>query len=425
MPMASALVFAAALSLTLQFLIFVYLYSFHRARFFHYLLLAWGLMSLCKGLYLARAFVPSLDVLSALVSATAFVATLLVLAGGLAFRTDYRIGRRDLLIGVLAGFAVAGIGDLSDASVAARGFVGVVTGGVLIAAGLQFWPRRAQALGYRGPRFLAVALTLWGLHRMVSPFIEGRSTGPHVMMHAAFMVFYFLCTFAIIIVVLDRARSETATLKEFNERLVDGLGEGLQLVDGNFRIRHANRWMHAQLGPISDRRCYEVVGVGTHPCPGCPLGRREEMGEADHIQVAGANGRRFSLSCSPVRQPNGQVFLLELVTDVTERERLQARLTEAERLAAASSPQAWPTDPQSPGGHRQRDDAPRCGGDSHRRGAGPYPGRREERSASAQPHPLGFPPLRPATRAQAARGRHPGDRRSRGGPDPGRPRPGA
>jgi two-component system sensor histidine kinase HydH len=344
MPMASALTLAAALSLTLQFLIFVYLYSFHRARFFHYLLLAWGLMSLCKGLYLARAFVPDLDVLSALVNATSFVATLLVLAGGLAFRSDYRIGPRDLLIGVLAGLAVAGIGDLSDASVAAQSFVGVsarnlvggVTGGVLIAAGLQFWPRRAQSLGYRGPRFLAVALTLWGLHRMVSPLIDrGPGTGPHVMMHTTFMVFYFLCTFAIIIVVLDRARSETATLKEFNERLVDGLGEGLQLVDGNFRIRHANRWMHAQLGPISDRRCYEVVAAGTHPCPGCPLERREEMGEAERIQVAGTNGRRFSLSCAPVRQPDGQVFLLELVTDVTERERLQARLTEAERLAAA------------------------------------------------------------------------------------------
>jgi signal transduction histidine kinase len=336
MPMASALTFAAALSLTLQFLIFVYLYSFHRARFFHYLLVAWGLMSLCKGLYLARAFVPGLDVLSAPVNATSFVAALLVLAGGLAFRTDYRIGLRDLLIGVLAGLAAAGIGDLFDASVAARGVVGGITGGVLIAAGLQFWPRRSQSLGYRGPRFLAVALTLWGLHRMVSPFIDsGPGTGPHVMMHAAFMVFYFLCTFAIIIVVLDRARSETATLKEFNERLVDGLGEGLQLVDGNFRIRHANRWMHAQLGPISGRRCYEVVGADTHPCPGCPLERRGEMGEADHIQVAAANGRRFSLSCSPVRQPDGQVFLLELVTDVTERERLQARLTEAERLAAA------------------------------------------------------------------------------------------
>jgi two-component system sensor histidine kinase HydH len=344
MPMASALTFASALTLTLQFLIFAYLYSFHRAPFFHYLLLAWGLMSLAKGLYLARVFVPDLEVLSALINATFFVATLLVLAGGLAFRTDYRIGPRDVLIGVLAGLAAAGIGDLSDASVAARSLVGVptrsivgaITGGILIVAGLQFWPRRAQSLGYRGPRFLAVALTLWGLHRMVSPLIDsGPGTGPHVMMHAAFMVFYFLCTFAIIIVVLDRARSETATLKEFNERLVDGLGEGLQLVDGNFRIRHANRWMHAQLGAISDRRCYEVVGAHTHPCPGCPLERRQEMGEAERIEVAGANGRRFSLSCAPVRQPDGQVFLLELVTDVTERERLQARLTEAERLAAA------------------------------------------------------------------------------------------
>jgi signal transduction histidine kinase len=342
--MASALTFASAFTLTLQFLIFVYLYSFHRARFFRYLLLGWGLMSLAKGLYLARTFVPHLDVLSALSNATFFVATLLVLAGGLAFRTDYRIRPRDLLIGALAGLAAAGIGDLSDASVATRSFVGmptrnvvgVITGGILIVAGLQFWPRRAQTLSYRGPRFLAVALTLWGLHRMASPLMDGGpGTAPNVMMHAAFMVFYFLCTFAIIIVVLDRARSETATLKEFNERLVDGLGEGLQLVDGDFRIRHANRWMHAQLGAISDRRCHEVVAAHPHPCPGCPLGRRQEMSEAERIEVAGANGRRFSLSCAPVRQPDGQVFLLELVTDVTERERLQARLTEAERLAAA------------------------------------------------------------------------------------------
>lgn len=344
MPMASALTFASALTLTLQFLIFAYLYSFHRARFFQYLLVAWGLMSLAKGLYLTRAFLPDVEVLSALINATFFVSTLLVLAGGLAFRTDYRIGPRDVAIGVVAALAAAAIGDLSDASVAARSLVGVptrsvvgaVTGGVLIAAGAQFWPRQAQSAGYRGPRFLAVALALWGLHRMASPFIDGGpGTAPHVMMHAAFMVFYFLCTFAIIIVVLNRARSETATLKEFNERLVDGLGEGLQLVDGDFRIRHANRWMQAQLGPLAGRRCYEVVGGGTQPCTGCPLERRDAMDEAERIEVAGPDGRRFSLSCSPVRQPDGSVLLLELVTDVTERERLQARLTEAERLAAA------------------------------------------------------------------------------------------
>src|SRR4030095_8747448 len=110
MPMTSALTFASALTLTLQFMIFVYLYSFHRARFFHYLLLAWGLMSLAKGLNLARAFVPDLEVLSALINATFFVSTLLVLAGGLAFRTDYRIGTRDVLIGVLGALGGAAVG---------------------------------------------------------------------------------------------------------------------------------------------------------------------------------------------------------------------------------------------------------------------------------------------------------------------------
>src|SRR6267142_2225371 len=291
-------------------------------------------MSLAKGLHVGQILVPDLEILGALINAAFVGATLLVLAGGLAFRFDYQIRPRDLVIGALAALAALGLGDLSDASVAARSLAGFATGGILIVAGVQFWPRAAQPR-YRGACFLATSLALWGLHRVVSgAFPAEPGTAPHLMMHIGFMLFYFLSTFAIIIMVLDRARSETATLKEFNERLVDGLGEGPQLVDGDFRIRHANRWMHAQLGAISDRRCYEVVGH-THPCPGCPLDRRQEMGEAERIEVAGGNGRRFSLSCTPVRQPDGQVFLLELVTDVTERERLQARLTEAERLAAA------------------------------------------------------------------------------------------
>jgi len=335
MPISKTLVLASALTLTLQFLIFAYLYSSHRVRFFRYLLLAWGLMSLAKLLHAGRILVPDLEILGALIN-TAFVgATLLVLAGGLAFRFDYRIRRRDLVIGGLAALGALSLGDLSDASVAARSLAGFVTGGILILAGVQFWPRAAQPR-YRGACFLATSLALWGVHRIVSPaFPTEPGTAPHLLMHLGFMLFYFLSTFAIIIMVLDRARSETAALKEFNERLVDGLGEGLQLVDGDFRIRHANRWMHGQFGEVVGRRCYELLAADGMRCPGCPLDRRHEIGDAVRIEVPGTDGRRFSLSCSPVRQPDGQILLLELVADVTERERLQARLTEAERLAAA------------------------------------------------------------------------------------------
>src|SRR5438105_556618 len=294
--MSSALTFASVLTLTFQFLIFAYVYSSHRVRFFYYLLLAWGLMSVSKGLHLARTFLPEWDVLSALLNASFLVATLLVLASGLALRSDYRISKRALVISGLGALVAAGFGDLSDASVTARSTAGFVTGGILILGGLQFWPRRGQPR-YRGTRFLSGALALWGVHRIVSPFFNpAPETGGYLTIHATFMFCYFLATFAIIIMVLDRARSETAALKEFNERLVDGLGEGLWLVDGDFRIRHANRWMHGQFGPIGDRRCYGVLTADGQRWPGCPL-RRWPHPEAHAAPGGHARGRRSR--CGP------------------------------------------------------------------------------------------------------------------------------
>jgi signal transduction histidine kinase len=139
---------------------------------------------------------------------------------------------------------------------------------------------------------------------------------------------------AIIILVLDRARGEMASLKEFNERLVDGLGEGLQLVDGEFTVRHANRWMSEQFGPVVGRHCYEVLTANRRQCPSCPLGRRDAMDVPARLDSTGLGDRRFRLTCSPVRQADGQIFLLELVDDITEQERLRQRLGEVERLAA-------------------------------------------------------------------------------------------
>jgi signal transduction histidine kinase len=147
-------------------------------------------------------------------------------------------------------------------------------------------------------------------------------------------LFYFLSAFAIIILILNRAKGEVASLEEFNKRLVDGLGEGLELVDQDFTVRHANRWMAHQFGTVAGRRCYDVLTADGRPCPGCPLLRRQELDTPVRLHVAGPQERRFLLTCSPVRQPNGQIYLLELVADVTEQERLRTRLNEAERLAA-------------------------------------------------------------------------------------------
>jgi signal transduction histidine kinase len=253
----------------------------------------------------------------------------------MAYRQDYRLRPSHAVLGVAYAVLSSLLSTPAEIGIEmplSRRFVG---GSALIAAGLAFWPWRSLVSSPRGCRFLSISLALWGLGRMATGFVDAPPESmAFVISSTALALFYFLSVLAIIILVLDRARGEVASLKEFNERLVDGLGEGLELIDGEFTIRHANRWMSQQFGPVVGRRCYEVLTANHRPCPGCPLARRDVMDAAVRVEISGPDDRRFLLTCSPVRQADGQIFLLELVGDITEQERLRQRLSEVERMAA-------------------------------------------------------------------------------------------
>ncbi len=337
MDVSRALTLVAVVAFSLQFLIFLYLYPSCRERFFRYLLWAWGVFALAKAVKLVFVSFPLSDWswAAALLDAGGTAGFFFILAAALAFRSSYRIPPSHAVLAAAYVAAVALLAYLSDARGGIAPLASVLSGAPLFAAGFVFWSRPAKPGGGSRERLLAGALLVWGVQRIAAPFVVATPGSlAFLAVHASYMLCYFLAVFAIIIVVLDRARSEMASLKEFNERLVDGLGEGLELVDGDFTIRHANRWMVQEFGPVVGRRCYEVLSADGRQCHGCPLDGRHEMTGPKRLDVAGPAGRRLVLTCSPVRQPDGAVFLLELVADVTEQERLRARLSEAERLAA-------------------------------------------------------------------------------------------
>jgi signal transduction histidine kinase len=334
MPASLMFTFVSTLAFALQFLIFVYLYTSHRIRFFQYLLWAWGFFTLSKGLKCAEAVLPTGIQLDPLMNGAGVAAQFCLLAGALAYRWDYRMRRRDALVAALIVLGVAALGDLTTLGAGGDLALGVLLGTAQVAAALAFWPRPSAGVAYRGAGLLATSLLGWGLHRIVSRWMtaDPGSTTDYAI-HGAFVFFYFLSTFAIIIMVLDRARAEMRSLKDFNERLVDGLREGLELVGGDFTIRHANRWMLNQFGPLRGRRCYEVLTADGQRCTDCPMQGRDTMEGPVRLEIAGRGGRRFLLSCSPVRQTDGEVLLLELVADVTEQVRMRERLQQTERLA--------------------------------------------------------------------------------------------
>ncbi|HUF93976.1 MAG TPA: hypothetical protein VMR23_16490, partial [Candidatus Limnocylindria bacterium] len=203
--------FVSTVAFAIQFLIFAYLYSSHRVRFFQYLLWAWGAYTVSKGLRLVEALVPELAPLTGLCVVVATIAaTGFTVAAALAHRWDYRLRPRDLALGAAAAVAIAATSGSWDAD---HHLLGVALGAFQVAAGVLFWSAGMTLAGCRGQRLLGGSLAGWGGYRIASQFVDTQpGTAAYWAMHAGFLSLYFLATFAVIIIVLERARSESDRL---------------------------------------------------------------------------------------------------------------------------------------------------------------------------------------------------------------------
>lgn len=212
MPAPLILTFVSTIAFAVQLLIFAYLYQSHRVRFFQYLLLAWGAYTLSKGLRLVDVLVLTVDHPSFVTDLATVAAVALTLAAAFAHRWGYRLRARDIAIGAAAAVGMTLASDLGPGEEAQRA-VGIALGVAQMAAGLLFWPPQARMTEFRGARLLAGFLTLWGVHRIATQFVNMApgSTG-YLVVHAVFILLYFLSTFAVIIMVLERARSESERL---------------------------------------------------------------------------------------------------------------------------------------------------------------------------------------------------------------------
>ena len=212
MPLPLTLTFVSTVAFAIQLLIFAYLYSSHRVRFFQYLLLAWGAYTVSKGFKCVDVLLLGADDPTFVTQFSSVAAVAFMLAAALAHRWDYRLRMRDVLIGGGVAVVLALAGHESAGGLGER-VIGVALGGVQMAAGVLFWPPRGRVTGFRGERLLAGLLTLWGLHRIATQFVTIELGSPTYMaVHAVFITLYFLTTFAVIIMVLERARSESERL---------------------------------------------------------------------------------------------------------------------------------------------------------------------------------------------------------------------
>ena len=127
MPVPLLLTFVSTVAFAIQLLIFAYLYSSHRVRFFQYLLLAWGAYTLSKGLKLVDMVVFDLEQPGVVTGVATVAAVGFMLAAAFAYRWDYRLRGRDLLVGGAVALLLSLANDVGGADEGLR-LVGVGLG---------------------------------------------------------------------------------------------------------------------------------------------------------------------------------------------------------------------------------------------------------------------------------------------------------
>ncbi|MGE5174440.1 MAG: diguanylate cyclase [Betaproteobacteria bacterium] len=132
---------------------------------------------------------------------------------------------------------------------------------------------------------------------------------------------------------LKRTMDENERVRLFLEHIMEGIGDGVMVIDRNYKILAANSAAAASVGEektrLTGRLCYEVTHKRQAPCesPGalCPHFLIFERGEPvvkvlhTHYSAQG-DERHIEITASPVRDNEGRIFaVVETFRDIMEK----------------------------------------------------------------------------------------------------------
>jgi len=140
---------------------------------------------------------------------------------------------------------------------------------------------------------------------------------------------------------VERRTRELRGEKDKLQAILDNVPSGFILLDKNYRILSASAALEAITGkPVRQllgRSCYEVLGNGQR-CPGCPgdeaFRTTRMQTRASQYTAPDGEERHLEHVSIPLFKHGKVEQMLEIITDVTERDLLQEQLIRSERLAA-------------------------------------------------------------------------------------------
>ena len=125
--------------------------------------------------------------------------------------------------------------------------------------------------------------------------------------------------------------------ERFLQDVFDGVRNGMAVVNEDMVIVRANEWLAERFeGPITGRKCYEVIWGSVSPPDRCPVQRALETGErqreeADISNLEGSDWAQISTDPLP-KAGDAEPHVLIQIEDISERKRRELKLQKRERL---------------------------------------------------------------------------------------------
>jgi len=113
------------------------------------------------------------------------------------------------------------------------------------------------------------------------------------------------------------------------ETIIESMGDGLDIVDKDFRIQYMNEKFLNLFGRKAvGKSCYKVYTGRERPCDECPVVKGME--KIGILEVNTLQGQTFLITHSPIKNLDGTTSILEIFKDITERKKLEVAIRESE-----------------------------------------------------------------------------------------------
>jgi len=133
---------------------------------------------------------------------------------------------------------------------------------------------------------------------------------------------------------LEQQSEELRYLTAYNQNLIDNLGMGLYVVDGNLRVEYANDEIRREVGEVTGKDCREALCAGCALPADCAVLMAGETGQVQTRTCSRPEGAWIEQTAIPIRGGDGSPALIVTRRNITEAVQLRERMTQHEKLAA-------------------------------------------------------------------------------------------